>query len=88
MANFALLEVGGFVAPRHVAAIRDTGNRLIAACDPYDSVGVMDNYFPDAAFFTEVERSIAFSRRVVAGSGAGCTIREHLLAELPARRPR
>ena len=56
MANFALLGIGGFVAPRHLAAIRDTGNRLIAACDPYDSVGVMDNYFPDAAFFTEVER--------------------------------
>ena len=56
MANFALLGVGGFVAPRHLAAIRETGNRLIAACDPYDSVGVMDGYFPDAAFFTEVER--------------------------------
>jgi hypothetical protein len=37
MANFALLGVGGFVAPRHLAAIRDTGNRLIAACDPHDS---------------------------------------------------
>lgn len=56
MANFALLGVGGFVAPRHLGAIRDTGNTLIAACDPHDSVGVMDSYFPDAAFFTEVER--------------------------------
>ncbi|MFZ1863616.1 MAG: Gfo/Idh/MocA family oxidoreductase, partial [Polyangiales bacterium] len=56
MANFALLGVGGFVAPRHLGAIRDTGNALIAACDPHDSVGVMDGYFPDAAFFTEVER--------------------------------
>ncbi|MGB5372460.1 MAG: Gfo/Idh/MocA family oxidoreductase, partial [Polyangiales bacterium] len=56
MANFALLGVGGFVAPRHLAAIRETGNRLIAACDPHDSVGVMDNYFPDARFFAEVER--------------------------------
>ncbi|KPK66451.1 MAG: oxidoreductase [Gemmatimonas sp. SG8_38_2] len=56
MVNFALLGVGGFVAPRHLAAIRDTGNRLIAACDPHDSVGVMDSYFSDAAFFTEVER--------------------------------
>lgn len=56
MANFALLGVGGFVAPRHLAAIRETGNRLVAACDPYDSVGTMDNYFPDARFFTEVER--------------------------------
>jgi len=56
MANFALLGVGGFVAPRHLAAIRDTGNRLVAALDPHDSVGVMDNYFPEAHFFTEVER--------------------------------
>lgn len=56
MANFALLGVGGFVAPRHLGAIRDTGNTLIAACDPHDSVGVMDSYFPEAAFFTEVER--------------------------------
>jgi len=56
MANFALLGVGGFVAPRHLAAIRDTGNALVAACDPHDSVGIMDRYFPDAAFFTEVER--------------------------------
>ena len=48
--------MGGFVAPRHLAAIRDTGNRLIAACDPQDSVGVMDSYFPDAASFTEFER--------------------------------
>ncbi len=56
MANFALLGVGGFVAPRHLAAIRDTGNTLVAACDPHDSVGVMDAYFPEAAFFTEVER--------------------------------
>jgi UDP-N-acetyl-2-amino-2-deoxyglucuronate dehydrogenase len=56
MANFAIMGVGGFVAPRHLEAIRETGNRLIAACDPHDSVGLMDNYFPDAAFFTEVER--------------------------------
>ena len=56
MANFALLGVGGFVAPRHLAAIRDTGNRLIAACDPHDSVGVIDSYFPSAAYFTEFER--------------------------------
>jgi len=56
MANFALLEVGGFVASRHLTAIRETGNRLVAACDPYDSVGTIDNYFPNARFFTEVER--------------------------------
>lgn len=54
--NFALLGVAGFVAPRHLAAIHATGNTLVAACDPNDSVGVMDRYFPESAFFTEVER--------------------------------
>ena len=53
---FALLGVGGFVAPRHLKAIADCGGTLVAACDPFDSVGVMDRHFPDAAFFTEVER--------------------------------
>ena len=52
--NFALLGVAGFVAPRHLHAIRATGNRLVAACDPNDSVGVLDRYFLDAKFFTEV----------------------------------
>jgi UDP-N-acetyl-2-amino-2-deoxyglucuronate dehydrogenase len=54
--NFALLGVAGFVAPRHLKAIHATGNRLIAACDPHDSVGVLDSYFLDAKFFTEYER--------------------------------
>ena len=56
MKNFGLIGVGGFVAPRHLRAINDTGNRLIAACDPFDSVGVMDQFSPDAHFFTEFER--------------------------------
>ena len=56
MRNFAITGVAGFVAPRHLRAIRDTGNRLVAATDPHDSVGVLDSYFPDAAFFTEFER--------------------------------
>jgi UDP-N-acetyl-2-amino-2-deoxyglucuronate dehydrogenase len=54
--NFALVGAAGFVAPRHLKAIHDTGNELIAAVDPHDSVGVLDRYFPNAAFFTEVER--------------------------------
>lgn len=54
--NFALLGVAGFVAPRHLKAIQDTGNRLVAACDPHDSVGVLDQHFRDAKFFTEIER--------------------------------
>lgn len=54
--NFALTGAAGYIAPRHMKAIRDTGHRLVAACDPHDSVGVLDSYFPDTAFFTEYER--------------------------------
>lgn len=54
--NFAILGVGGYIAPRHLKAIRDTGNNLIAAVDPYDSVGILDKYFYDVDFFTEIER--------------------------------
>lgn len=54
--NFALVGAAGFVAPRHLQAIRDTGNRLVAALDPYDGVGIMDSFFPEADFFTETER--------------------------------
>ncbi len=54
--NFALAGAAGYIAPRHLRAIRDTGNRLVAAADPHDSVGLLDSYFPDAAFFTEFER--------------------------------
>ena len=53
---FALTGVSGYVAPRHLKAIRDTGNRLVAAVDPHDSAGVLDSYFTDVAFFTEFER--------------------------------
>ncbi|MBX2852535.1 MAG: Gfo/Idh/MocA family oxidoreductase, partial [Phycisphaeraceae bacterium] len=56
MANFALVGAAGFVAPRHMKAIKDTGNHLVAAMDPHDSVGVLDSHFPAARFFTEIER--------------------------------
>ena len=56
MKNFALIGAAGYIAPRHMQAIKATGNRLTAAMDPSDSVGVMDSYFPDASFFTEFER--------------------------------
>lgn len=56
MANFALIGAAGFVAPRHMQAISRTGNRLAAAMDLSDSVGVIDGYFPNSAFFTEFER--------------------------------
>jgi UDP-N-acetyl-2-amino-2-deoxyglucuronate dehydrogenase len=54
--RFALIGAAGFVAPRHMKAIRETSNVLVAALDPNDSVGVMDSYFPEADFFTEFER--------------------------------
>lgn len=56
MKNFALIGAGGYIAPRHMKAIRDTGNNLIAALDKNDSVGILDSYFPEADFFTEFER--------------------------------
>lgn len=56
MKNFALIGVAGYIAPRHLKAIKDTGNNLIAALDKHDSVGILDSYFPDADFFTEFER--------------------------------
>lgn len=61
MKKFALIGAAGFVAPRHMKAIKETGNQLVAALDPNDSVGVIDSYFPDADFFTEFER---FDRHV------------------------
>jgi len=54
--NFAITGVAGFVAPRHLEAIRATGNRLVAAVDPHDSVGILDRYAFDVRFFTEIER--------------------------------
>ncbi len=61
MKNFVLIGVGGYIAPRHMKAIKDTGNNLLAALDKHDSVGIIDSYFPDAEFFTEFER---FDRHV------------------------
>ena len=54
--NFAITGVAGYVAPRHLRAIRDTGNKLLAAVDPHDSVGILDSYFNRVSFFTEFER--------------------------------
>lgn len=54
--NFAIIGVGGYIAPRHLKAIKDTGNNLIAAIDPFDSVGILDKYFYNVDFFTEIER--------------------------------
>ncbi len=54
--NFALIGAAGYVAPRHMKAIRDTGNTLIAATDPHDSVGILDGYNPNVRYFPEIER--------------------------------
>ena len=56
MKNFALLGASGYIAPRHLKAIKDTNNNLLAALDRFDSVGIMDSYFPNADFFVEPER--------------------------------
>ena len=56
MKNFALIGAAGYIAPRHMRAIKDTGNNLVAALDKCDSVGIIDSYFPEADFFTEFER--------------------------------
>lgn len=61
MKNFALTGVAGYIAPRHLKAIYDTGNLLVAALDPHDSVGLLDRYFPDVSYFREFER---FDRHV------------------------
>ena len=61
MKKFALLGAAGYIAPRHMKAIKDTGNELVAALDPSDSVGIIDSYYPNCHFFTEYER---FDRHV------------------------
>lgn len=61
MNNFALIGAAGYIAPRHMRAIQDTGGRITAALDPNDSVGIIDSFFPEAHFFTEFER---FDRHV------------------------
>ena len=60
MKRFGLIGVKGYIALRHLRAIKDTGNDLVVAIDINDSVGVLDSYFPDADFFTEFEQFDAF----------------------------
>lgn len=56
MKNFALIGASGYIATRHMKAIKETGNKLVCALDPYDGIGIMDSFFPQADFFTEPER--------------------------------
>ena len=71
MKNFVLIGAAGYIAPRHMMAIKETGNNLIAAYDPYDGVGIIDSYFPKAHFFTEFER---FDRHIEKLKREGTTI--------------
>ncbi len=64
MKNFAIIGVGGYIAPRHLKAIKETGNRLVAALDVNDSVGILDRFFSDVPFFTEFERFDRFVEKL------------------------
>ena len=75
--NFALIGAAGFVAPRHIQAIYETGHRLIAATDPHDSVGVLDRYFDDVRYFPEIER---FDRHLEKLRRAGSDARAHYVS--------
>lgn len=71
MVNVALTGLAGYIAPRHLQAVRETGNRLVAAVDPHDSVGLIDQFFPEAAFFTEFERFDRHLEMLRRGPAAG-----------------
>lgn len=64
MKNFGIIGVAGYIAPRHLKAIKDTGNRLVVALDKSDSVGLMDSYFPQCSFYTEYERFDRFVEKI------------------------
>ena len=59
MKRFALIGAAGYIAPRHMKAIKDTGNTLVCAFDPYDGVGIMDSHFPDADFLGYTQTRLA-----------------------------
>ena len=64
MLNFVIIGAAGFIAPRHMNAIKETGNNLIAAIDPSDSIGIIDTYFPDAEFFKDFEKFDNFYNKI------------------------
>tara|TARA_B110000858_G_C17789125_1_gene468850 strand:- start:1240 stop:2145 length:906 start_codon:yes stop_codon:yes gene_type:complete len=64
MKNFVLIGAAGYIAPRHMKAIKATGNNLLAAYDPYDGVGIIDSHFPQSHFFTEFERFDRYIEKV------------------------
>jgi UDP-N-acetyl-2-amino-2-deoxyglucuronate dehydrogenase len=71
MKNFALVGAAGYIAPRHMKAIQETGNNLSIAYDPFDSIGILDSYFPKANFFTEFERYDRHLDKVQSDGGEG-----------------
>jgi hypothetical protein len=73
--EFALIGAAGFIAPRHLRAIKETGNAVVAAIDPHDNVGVIDSFFPDADFFTEPERFDSTSTSCTGKGRASTTCR-------------
>jgi UDP-N-acetyl-2-amino-2-deoxyglucuronate dehydrogenase len=75
--NFAITGVAGYIAPRHLQAIRDTGNKLVAALDPHDAVGVLDRFFDDVSYFREFER---FDRAIEKLRRRGDSERIHYLS--------
>lgn len=77
MKNFGLIGAAGYIAPRHIQAIKETGNKLVAALDPHDSVGVLDRYFPEVQFFTEIER---FDRHLEKLRRQGTAERVHFMS--------
>ena len=88
MVNFALTGLAGYIAPRHLQAIRDTGNRLVAAVDPHDSVGLVDSYFPRGGLFQRVRALRPAPREAASRARGGARARRlGLLAEPLARRP-
>lgn len=70
MKRFALIGAGGYIAPRHIQAIKNTGNDLVAALDKSDSVGILDSYFMDARFFTEFERFDRYIEKLRRANGS------------------
>ncbi|MDR3611731.1 MAG: Gfo/Idh/MocA family oxidoreductase [Ignavibacteriaceae bacterium] len=71
MQNFALIGIAGYIAPRHLQAIQDTNNNLVAAIDTHDSVGILDKYFPEVSFFTEFERFDRHAEKLKRGPEEG-----------------
>ena len=63
MKNFGIIGVAGYIAPRHLKAIKDTGNRLVVALDKSDSVGIMDSYFPNVLFIPNMRDLIVLLKK-------------------------